>query len=147
MHDVRVADPDGLARLDPETVSAWAEAVLEGESVGPADVSVTFLSEAEMRRLNREALGRDRSTDVIAFRLDHPGTLAGDVYVCPAVAARACEGRAEALEAELARLVIHGVLHVLGHEHPEDAAEREASTMWRLQEAYVRRVFGRVGER
>ena len=142
MHDVRVADPDGLARLDRETVSAWAEAVLEGESVGPADVSVTFLSEAEMRRLNREALGRDRATDVIAFRLDHPGLLAADVYVCPAVAAQACEGNEITLEEELARLVVHGVLHVLDHDHPDAAGEREASQMWRLQEAYVRRLRG-----
>lgn len=142
MHDVRVADPDGLVRLDPETVSAWTEAVLEGESEGPADISVTFLSEGEMRRLNRESLGRDRATDVIAFRLDHPGLLAGDVYVCPAVAAQACHGTATTLEEELARLVVHGVLHVLDHDHPDAAGERESSQMWRLQEAYVRRLCG-----
>lgn len=142
MHDVRVADPDGLVRLDPATVSAWAEAVLEGESTEPVAVSVTFLGEVEMRRLNREALGRDRATDVIAFRLDHPGMLAGDVYVCPAVAARACEGHESRLDEELARLVVHGVLHVLDHDHPEAADERESSSMWRLQEAYVRRLRG-----
>lgn len=146
MHDVRVADPDGLVGLAPETVSAWAEAVLEGESDLPTAVSVTFLGEGEMRRLNREALGRDRATDVLAFRLDHPGLLAGDVYVCPAVAARACEERATALEEELARLVVHGVLHVLDHAHPEGGDERETSAMWRLQEAYVRRLCGKVAE-
>jgi probable rRNA maturation factor len=144
MHDIRVADPDGLVGLAPTAVSAWAAAVLDGESAGPAAVSVTFLGEAEMRRLNREALGRDDATDVIAFRLDHPGMLAGDVYVCPAVAARSCTDSETAIEEELARLVVHGVLHVLDHDHPDAAGEREASTMWRLQEAYVRRLRGEV---
>ena len=140
MHDVHVADPDRLVRVGPETVSSWAEAVLDRESPIPADVSVTFLSEPDMQRLNREALGHDRPTDVIAFRLEHPGLLAGDVYVCPAVAARSCAEGASALEEELARLVVHGVLHVLDHEHPDGAGEREASAMWRLQESYVRRL-------
>lgn len=146
MHDVRVADPDGLVSLAPDTVAAWAAAVLDGESQRPAALSVTFVSEGQMQRLNREALGHDRPTDVIAFRLDHCGTLAGDVYVCPAVAARGCTEEKTSLNEELARLVVHGVLHVLGHDHPGAADEREASPMWRLQEAYVQRLFGAGGE-
>ncbi len=111
-------------------------AVLDGEGVGAATVSVTFLPPAAMRGLNRRALARDRATDVIAFGLPHPDRSVSDVYVCPA-AARPPAGGAVALREEILRLVVHGVLHALGYDHPKHA-ERTTSPMWRKQEGYVR---------
>ncbi|HRP07880.1 MAG TPA: rRNA maturation RNase YbeY [Gemmatimonadales bacterium] len=103
-----------------------------------ADLSVTFLGPARMRQLNREHLGHDHPTDVISFALPHPdGTLAGDIYVCRHVAARQARDAAEPVRRELLRLVIHGTLHVLGWEHPEDD-NRVDSPMWQLQERYLR---------
>jgi probable rRNA maturation factor len=142
MHDVRVTDRAGALPVAAETVAGWVREVLDGESAPDASVSVTFLGESAMRRLNREALDRPGATDVIAFRLEHPGTLVGDVYICAAVAARACAAGAVPIEEELARLVVHGVLHVLDRDHPEPAGAREASAMWAEQEAYVRRLRG-----
>jgi len=142
MHEVRVSGSARALPVSTETVGGWVRAVLEGESVPEASVSVTFLGASAMRRLNREALGRTGATDVIAFRLEHPGTLVGDVYVCPAAAARACAREEIPLEEELARLVVHGVLHVLDRDHPDPAGAREASPMWSAQEAYVRRLLG-----
>lgn len=100
-------------------------------------VDVTFLTAAGMRRLNRRCLGRDETTDVIAFGLDHAGVSVGDVYVCPAVARR--EARAAGITAreEELRLIVHGTLHVLGYAHPE-GQHRMRSRMWRKQEAYLR---------
>ena len=125
--------------LSPPQVRRVVATVLDGERAGPAAVSVTFLSPQRMRTLNRRALGQDRVTDVIAFRLQHDGTLAGDIYVCPVVARRAARSLGISEREELLRLVVHGTLHVLGHEHPA-SARRTLAPMWRRQERYVRRL-------
>ena len=90
-----------------------------------------------MRALKRRTLVRDRATDVIAYRQLHAGAVAGDVYICPAVARTAARALRIPEREELIRLVIHGTLHVLGLEHP-DGSERTRSPMWRRQERYVR---------
>lgn len=103
-------------------------------------IDITLLSAAAMRRANRRATGRRRLTDVIAYPLPQPdGALLGDVYICPAAAARAAT-KGVGLNEELVRLAVHGALHVLGYDHPEGAA-RTRSRMWRLQERYVRRLI------
>jgi probable rRNA maturation factor len=103
-----------------------------------AVVSVTFLARARMRRLNRRWKGRAAPTDVIAFALASPGgRLAGDVYICPWVAVRHARALGVPARRELLRLVVHGVLHVLGYDHPEGAG-RTRSAMWRRQERYLR---------
>ncbi len=100
-------------------------------------ISVTFLGRDSMRRLNAAHKGHDRPTDVLSFPLVAPGgQIVGDVYICPWVARREAEARGIPLREELIRLVIHGTLHVLGHDHPE-GAERTRSGMWRRQERYV----------
>ena len=107
-----------------------------------AVVSVTFLGPTAMRQLNRKHKKHDRPTDVLAFALELPGgRLAGDVYVCRAVAAAQAKEAGVGLKEELVRLVVHGVLHVLGHDHPD--RNREGSPMWRRQERYVRKILSR----
>jgi len=113
-----------------------------------ARVELTLLDADAMRRLNRHGTGRRGLTDVLAFALPQPdGALLGDVYICPAAAARWVrnggrgkedEGR---VEEELVRLTVHGTLHVLGYDHP-DGPGRTRSAMWRRQERYVRRLLG-----
>ena len=101
-------------------------------------LSISFVGHDRMRNLNRRWKGRRAPTDVLAFPLAGPGqSLAGDVYVCPWMAARNARALGVPLRQELARLVIHGVLHVLGYDHP-DASGRAASPMWRRQERYLR---------
>ncbi len=103
-------------------------------------IDITLLSAAAMRRANRRATGHRGLTDVIAYLLPQPdGTLLGDVYICPAAAARASANGARLAE-ELIRLAVHGALHVLGYDHPEGMG-RTRSRMWRRQERYVRRLL------
>ena len=132
----------GRSPLPATLVRRLVTAVLRAERATPrvAAVSVTFLGPARMRALNRAHLRHDRPTDVISFALPAPdGRLVGDIYIC------AAEGRRQAREAgvppreELIRLVIHGALHLLGHDHPAGAA-RFRSAMWRKQERLVRRL-------
>jgi probable rRNA maturation factor len=89
-----------------------------------------------MAALNKKHLGHRGATDVISFGFSESGRrgpVIGDIYIAPAVA-RANARRYDAgIREELARLVVHGVLHVLGYNHDEGEA-RLASPMWRRQE-------------
>jgi probable rRNA maturation factor len=128
--------------LSPAAAADLARRALRAEGVRRAVVSVAFVGRRRIRSLNRRYLGRDRETDVIAFAL--PGAAAlvvGDIYCSPDAAARAARRFGVAERDELRRLVVHGVLHVLGHDHPEGAG-RMRSAMWRRQEALLRRLGG-----
>ena len=130
MHDVRVADLGELSPCAAADVERWIAAVLEGELDEAGALSVTFLTSAEMQELNRRTLSHDHPTDVIAFRLEEPRTLVGDVYVCPTVAAENAAAADVPVEQEVLRLVVHGTHHVLGHDHPKSGEGRKASAMW-----------------
>jgi probable rRNA maturation factor len=120
-------------------VTRAVEAVLRGEQRA-ALVSVSFVGRERMRSLNARWKGRNEPTDVLAFALTGPdGARTGDIYICPWVAAREARARGLPLRQELKRLVVHGVLHVLGYDHPE-GPRRTRSPMWRRQERYLREI-------
>lgn len=79
-------------------------------------VSVSFVSSSEMRRLNRVFRGKGRPTDVLSFEMNE-GYLLGDVMICPQVAKANAKKFGTTYKAEIARLLAHGILHLLGHEH------------------------------
>jgi probable rRNA maturation factor len=130
-----------------------AEAVLADEGVqGDTELSMLFVDETSIADLNKRFLGKDGPTDVLAFPIDEepaesgrspdsggsgPGftgdpeeapTLLGDVVICPTVAHRNAPDHAGTFEDEIALLVVHGVLHLLGLDHMDDeeAEEMEA---------------------
>ena len=109
--------------LDVERWARLAEAAAAHEG-GVGELTLTFLDRSEMAELNAEYMGKDGATDVLSFPMDDvpmPGvpTLLGDIVVCPAVAVDQFATHAGTLDDELALLVVHGVLHVLGHDHVE----------------------------
>jgi probable rRNA maturation factor len=134
----------GCARpaLPPSLVRRVVAAVLDGEGTGEAVFSVTFMGPGRMRALNRRAFGRDRATDVIAFELPLVAGTGGDLYLCPGVARSSAAALGVSPREELVRLLVHGTLHALGYDHPEDGG-RMRSAMWRRQERYVRRLSAR----
>ena len=98
------------AELRPAAVSALRAVGLEGH------LSVELVDAAGIRELNRRFRGRDEATDVLAFPIDEAGSVAGprelgDVVICPE--------RAEDLE----EAVVHGILHLAGHDHESDDGE------------------------
>lgn len=130
---------EGLADLLRRGVR---RALAEAAPGARGELSLTCLPLEEMAELNREYLGREGTTDVIAFDLGEGERVLGDVYVAPEMARRAAdEGRAEDARRELVRLAIHGALHVAGQEHPEDEG-RWSSPMFRLQERLLDEVTG-----
>ena len=95
-------------------------AALSGGAVGPGR-SVLFTDDAELRRLNREFRGRDKTTDVLSFPAPPAGAAAnpylGDIAISLERAALQAPRYRLNLAQELLRLLIHGVLHLLGYDH------------------------------
>jgi probable rRNA maturation factor len=140
---------DGVrSPLSRARVADLARAVLRAEGVRDALLSIALVSTPRMRALNRKHLERSGATDVIAFGfapVGANGPVVGDVYVAPDVARASAHDNGISVREELARLVVHGTLHVLGYDHPEDDA-RTRSAMWRRQERLVARLM-RAGGR
>lgn len=115
-------------------VERAVEAALLARGVHDAELSVTLLGDRAIAALNAEWLQRDEPTDVIAFPLYEEGeTPVGDIYIGIRQAGRQAVSLGVSLAEELARLAIHGTLHVLGFDHPP-GADRVRSPMWREQE-------------
>jgi probable rRNA maturation factor len=126
-------------------VEALVRGVLKAERVHNAFVSVAFVSPAAIARLNRQHLGHRGPTDVISFAHAGGGAVTiGDIYICPDAVRRNATAWGTGIREELTRVVVHGVLHVLGYDHPDDADERTTSPMWRRQERLVRRLAYRL---
>ena len=145
------ADEQSALRVDLSRWQQLAHDVLIAEGVrGLAELAVLFVGEQQMAELNEGYLGKPGPTDVLAFPIDaaeaelvqhgQPPSrgpdrsppdpadmplLLGDVVICPAVAARQAGDHAGTIDDELALLVVHGVLHVLGHDHADDV-QRQA---------------------
>lgn len=103
-------------------VRRWARAALPAG----ARVTVRYVAEAEARRLNRQYRGKDYPTNVLSFPYgDAP--LQGDVVICAPVVAREAREQGKDVRAHHAHLLVHGLLHLVGHDHerPADAARME----------------------
>jgi len=134
-------DDDSFPAAPVGLVARAVSFALEAEGRPEVEISVAFLSDEEMQRLNHRFLGKERTTDVLAFALgEGNGPMVGDVYLGYEQAARQAEEVGVPLHEELARLAIHGTLHVLGHDHPEGPGRSE-SPMFQLQERLLAEVM------
>jgi probable rRNA maturation factor len=165
--DVFAADEQ---QAHPIEVARWAELarrVITARGVkGETEVSLLFVDEDAIAHLNEQFLGMKGPTDVLSFPIeDEPGptgrspdfggtgpgtmaeqgilTLLGDVVICPSVAAVNAMEHEVTLEDEVALLVVHGLLHLLGMDHEKDA---EAERMEAVEQQLLDR-FYRVGKR
>ncbi len=162
--DVFAADEQSAAPIELERWSELARLVLESRHLrGDAEVSLLFVDEDTIAALNERFLQRQGSTDVLAFPLEdepvtpgrfpdiggtgpgsdaegEPPLLLGDVVVCPAVAERNALARSVPYDDELALLVVHGLLHLLGMDHE---VEEEARAMEALERELLDAFFHR----
>ncbi|MDQ1397261.1 MAG: putative rRNA maturation factor [Acidimicrobiaceae bacterium] len=144
--EVFAADEQSQQPVDTMRWVRLAEAVLNAEKVkGEVELSLLFVDEDSIADLNKRFLGKDGPTDVLAFPIDEDPvaggrspdsgttgpndlptetgdlpTLLGDVVICPTVAMRNAPEHAGTYDDEVALLVVHGILHLLGMDHMED---------------------------
>jgi probable rRNA maturation factor len=148
---VRVVD-DQADAVDVARLERLARHVLQTLAV-PAELelSITCVDRRRIRELNEAHLGGDGPTDVLAFPIDGvddvqhgvPGLL-GDVILCPSVAADQAGDHGRTPAAELDLLLVHGILHLLGHDH---ATEDERTRMFGLTEDLLARFTVAGGNR
>ena len=112
-----------------------AQAALKQQSAPEGDITIVLTTNARLQKLNKEYLGIDAPTDVLSFPAHQtdPETgrlYIGDILISIPYAAQGAQAMGHSLEAEMQLLVVHGVLHLLGHDH---AKAREKSRMWKAQ--------------
>jgi probable rRNA maturation factor len=154
--DIYAADEQREHAIDLDRRGALARGALVDEGVkGLAEVSLIFADESTIAALNQQFMGKSGPTDVLSFPIDaepdpsgrvpdsggtgpgEPPTpeipqLIGDIVICPAVAARNATEHDVTFEDEVALLVVHGVLHLLGWDHEEDAEAEEMEARERV---------------
>lgn len=128
---VSVFNAHPRTRIRKAPVRRAVRRVLRGEGVQRASVDVVFIDRHYCRRINRRFLGHDTSTDVISFPLE-ADRLEGEVYINLDRARRQAREYGVSAANEIARLVIHGTLHLAGY---DDMTERTARAMRRKEDA------------
>lgn len=104
------------------------------------EISLNFVSIQEIIELNKNYLQKDHATDVISFNLGKVSNtfLVADVYICPEVARQNAAFYTCDLKTELARLVIHGILHVIGY---DDVTEQGKNEMRKLEDKFLKEFY------
>jgi len=140
---VVATDEQHAVAVDIERWRSLAEQSLRHEGVDSGELDLLFVDEDTMTGLNTQHMGEDRPTDVLSFPLDGAAddpfgdNLIGDVVVCPVYAGRQAadhvgdRGHDGSLDDELALLIVHGVLHILGHDHaePDETGRMQAAEL------------------
>ena len=128
---VLVSDEHPSSGVDPDHLRRLAEAVLAAEGFPPdAEVAITLVADSEMATWNSRALGRQGPTDVLSFPVeslrpgdvptvvpDGPPLLIGDVVIAPDYVRRQAGELGNGVDDEIALMVAHGILHLLGYDH------------------------------
>jgi probable rRNA maturation factor len=129
--------------VDARALKATMRALLAAVDEADAAISLTLVDDETIRELNAAHRGKDKATDVLSFPLEPddvegPERLLGDIVISIDTARRQAADYDAPLQRELYRLAIHGLLHVLGHDHME--AEERA-----VMEAEERRLAAAIG--
>ena len=139
---VRLSGPRGLPALDRRRLRGRAQRMLRALDVPEAELSISLVDDAAIAELNAAYREKPVATDVLSFSLlagthtERRGSLLGDVVISLETAVRQASPGASGLDEEVLRLLVHGALHLLGHDHEEgEEAKRmrtEERRLWSL---------------
>lgn len=122
--------------IEAALVEKAAQAALDQQKAEGGDLTVVLTGDAELQSLNLEYLGIDAPTDVLSFPADFidPDTdrrYYGDILISIPRAQEQAQAASHTVQDEILLLTVHGVLHLLGHDHAEEA---EKQRMWAAQD-------------
>ena len=118
--------------LDNKLFTGIAKKVLKGENKGTKTVSLAFVSKAEIKKLNKKFRKKNKPTDVLSFELSAEGGPAfggkgedylGEIVICPEVVKENSERHGVSVKKEMMKVFAHGILHLLGHDHPDEVED------------------------
>lgn len=120
--------------IDKDFIKRVARKVLRGEKKKIPELSIAFVGEARIRELNKRYRKKNRPTDVLSFA----GNGLYEIVICPSVVRQNAKKFGLSFKSELVRILIHGILHLLGYDH--EKSKKEAAKMERRQEYYFLKV-------
>lgn len=142
---VRVSGRRGLPLVDRARLRRRARRLLRALDLADAELSIRLVDDAEIAEHNARYRGREGPTDVLSFSLvegahaERRGALLGDVLISLETASRQARSHRRSLESEVLHLVIHGALHLIGHDHVREGEARamraEERRLWRAVSA------------
>jgi len=121
--------------------------ILEELNLDKVEVSITLTDNDKIRELNKNWRNKDKETDVLSFPINEKPlryryTVLGDVIISIPFAKRQAEEIGYSYKEEILRLLIHGILHLLGYDHEKD--EKEAEIMFSLQDRIFNKLKGEI---
>ncbi len=139
---IHISSPAGPPPVDLQALEHAASAALAHQSV-TGDLSIVLTDDPQLQQLNHDYLGVDAPTDVLSFPASESDpesgiTYLGDILISVTRAHQQAIAAGHSLESEVQLLVVHGILHLLGHDHARPA---EKSRMWAAQTA----ILGSIG--
>lgn len=134
MLKVNVFNAHPTRRIKTRDAERYARRVLRRSGVEKARVSIVFVDSRFSRKMNRRHLGHDSITDVISFTLERKPVLEGEVYVNLDRARQQAKEYSVSFGNEVARLIIHGTLHLVGF---EDSTRRKAQRMKAVEDRFL----------
>lgn len=137
MGKISIASPQEIVEIDRGRMREIVRAVLEGEGETDAEISLAFVDNPTIHRLNMRYLQHDEPTDVLSFPLSEPGSkrLSGELVLGVEVAQLQAKERGHDVQAELALYVIHGLLHLCGY---DDHNSTDRAQMRDKERSYLR---------
>jgi probable rRNA maturation factor len=139
MSRISIASPQEIVPIDRARMRETVRTVLAGENVADAEISLAFVDNSTIHRLNQRYLQHDEPTDVLSFPLSEANAprLAGELVLGVEFAAEQAEGRGHDVQMELMLYVIHGLLHLCGYDDHEDA---DRAVMRERERHYLRQL-------
>lgn len=132
---VSIASPQEIISPDRGRLRNIVRTVLEGEGIHEAEISLAFVVNPTIHRLNKQFLDHDEPTDVLTFPLSEGKKLIGEIVVGVEVAAAEAKQRGHDVHDELALYVIHGLLHLCGY---DDHTDKECRAMRARESVHLR---------
>ncbi len=131
-------------RVDKKFYTGVAKKVLKGENKERQKISLAFVDKEEIKNLNKKFRKKNKPTDVLSFRLDgsfggKKQKLLGEIVICPEVVKENSEKYKEQFRQEMAKVFVHGILHLLGYDH--EKSKRAELLMDEKQDFYLDKIF------
>ncbi len=125
--------------VDKAFFSGVAKKVLKGENRVRENISIAFVSAEEIQKLNKTYRKKDKPTDVLSFeRVSDFKDECAEIVICPEYVKEQTKNSSVSLKKELARMLIHGLLHALGYDH--EISKEEEEKMFARQEFYFSKI-------
>ena len=132
---IYIKNEAGLDRAYRDRAKKLLSLSLKELHLDKAELSVLFIGDSGIQALNRQYLGKNRPTDVLSFPMDDPSVI-GDIVISVDRAREQSKEFGVSLNEELARLLVHGLLHLLGYDHVKGG--RQAKKMRDREEGLLR---------